>query len=235
VAHFIVRPSLSEQIRRLEHQLGINLFIRTNRKLILTDAARTLIPYAEPAIIAVEQLAAAADPVRNMTGGSVAFGTFSSAHHLLNSDLVVNFQALHPLVRVRVLELNSRQVAGAVGEGDLEAGLVPLPIDDRGLEVGPVEWTAEAVNLSRRSVPRPVSLHELAEADLILPEARWGDLDSTRRQLLALPALELPRPAPRPDLRLHHPPGREHHPRHRGAHRHARQLKDLPEQVHTRP
>jgi DNA-binding transcriptional LysR family regulator len=48
--HFIAQPSLSEQIRRLEGQLGINLFIRTNRKLILTDAARTLIPYAERAI-----------------------------------------------------------------------------------------------------------------------------------------------------------------------------------------
>jgi LysR family cyn operon transcriptional activator len=184
-AHFIAQPSLSEQIRRLEEQLGISLFIRTNRKLLLTDAARTLIPYAERAIMAVEQLAAAADPVRNLTGGSVAFGTFSSAHHLLNTDLVVNFRALHPLVRVRILQLNSRQVADAVREGDLEAGLVALPIDDRGLDVGPVEWTAEAVYLSRRSIDRPVSVHELAEAELILPEAQWGDMDPTRRQLLA--------------------------------------------------
>lgn len=71
-------------------------------------------------------------------------------------------------------------------EGDLEAGLVALPIDDRGLDVGPVEWTAEAVYLSRRPVRRPVSVHELAEADLILPEVRWGDMDPTRRQLLAM-------------------------------------------------
>src|SRR5690242_809961 len=81
-AHFIAKPSLSEQVRRLEQQLGVGLFVRTNRKLILTDAARTLIPYAERAITAVEQLAAVVDPVRNLTGGSVAFGTFSSAHHL---------------------------------------------------------------------------------------------------------------------------------------------------------
>lgn len=185
-ANFIAQPSLSDQVRRLEQQLGINLFIRTNRKLILTDAARTLIPYAERAIMAVEQLAAAVDPVRNLTGGSVAFGTFSSAHHLLNTDLVVNFRALHPLVRVRILQLNSRQVADAVREGDLEAGLVALPIDDRGLDVGPVEWTAEAVYFSRKPVRRPVLVHELAEAELILPEAQWGDMDPTRRQLLAL-------------------------------------------------
>jgi DNA-binding transcriptional LysR family regulator len=185
-AHFIAQPSLSEQIRRLEEQLGISLFIRTNRKLLLTDAARTLIPYAERAIMAVEELATAADPVRNLTGGSVAFGTFSSADHLLNTDLVVNFRALHPLVRVRILQLNSRQIADAVRDGDIEAGLVALPIDDRGLDVGPVEWTAEAVYLSRKPVHHPVSVHALAEAELILPEAQWGDLDPTRRQLLAL-------------------------------------------------
>jgi DNA-binding transcriptional LysR family regulator len=184
-AHFIAQPSLSEQVRRLEQQLGVDLFVRTNRRLILTDAARTLIPYAERAITAVEQLAAVVDPVRNLTGGSVAFGTFSSAHHLLSTDLVANFRALHPLVRVRLVELNSRQIAAAVRDGDLEAGLVALPIDDRGLDVGPVEWTAEAVYLSRRPVPRPVSVHELADAALVLPEVRWGDLDPTRRQLLA--------------------------------------------------
>jgi DNA-binding transcriptional LysR family regulator len=98
----------------------------------------------------------------------------------------VNFHALYPLVRVRILQLNSRQVADAVREGDLEAGLVALPIDDRGLDVGPVEWTAEAVYLSRRPVHHPVSVHQLAAAELILPEAQWGDLDPTRRQLLTL-------------------------------------------------
>jgi LysR family transcriptional regulator, cyn operon transcriptional activator len=100
--------------------------------------------------------------------------------------LVVNFRALHPLVRVRILQLNSRQVAEAVRGGDLEAGLVALPIDDRSLDIGPVEWTAEAVYFSRRPVHRPVSIHELVDAELILPDAQWGDMDPTRHQLLAL-------------------------------------------------
>ena len=185
-AHFIAQPSLSEQIRRLENQLGVSLFTRTNRKLIVTDAARMLIPHAERAIMAAEEAAASVDPVRNLTGGSVSFGTFSTAPHLLHADLVANFRALHPLVRVRLLGLNSVQVADGVRDGDLEAGLVALPVDDRGLDVSPVEWTAEAVYLSRRPVRRPVSAHELAEAELILPEVRWGDMDPTRRQLLAL-------------------------------------------------
>jgi len=65
-AHFIAQPSLSEQIRRLENQLGVSLFIRTNRKLILTDAARTLVPYAERTIMATSA-SAGSEPNRSVS------------------------------------------------------------------------------------------------------------------------------------------------------------------------
>lgn len=187
-ANFIAQPSLSDQIRRLEQHLGVALFVRTNRKLILTDAARLLLPYAERAVMAVDQAAAAVDPVRELTGGTIAFGTFSSAHHLFHADLVTRFRALHPLVRVRLLGMNSVQVADGVRDGDLEAGIVALPVDDRGLDVGAVVWVAEAVYLSgtRSRVRKPLTIHDVAEADLILPEVRWGDMDPTRRQLLTM-------------------------------------------------
>ncbi|RZL84092.1 MAG: LysR family transcriptional regulator [Rhodococcus sp. (in: high G+C Gram-positive bacteria)] len=187
-AHFVAQPSLSEQIRRLEHQLGVTLFVRTNRKLILTDAARMLIPHAQRTVAAAEEATTAVNPIRNLTGGTVSIGTFSSAHHLIHTDLVANFRALYPQVHVRIVGLNSVQVADAVREGQLEAGLVALPVDDRGLDVGPVEWAAEAVYLTRdpERTRRPILIQEIAEASLILPETRWGDLDPTRRQLLSL-------------------------------------------------
>lgn len=187
-AHFVAQPSLSEQIRRLEHQLGVTLFVRTNRKLILTDAARMLIPHAQRTIAAAEEAATAVNPVRDLTGGTVSFGTFSSAHHLIHTDLVANFRALYPQVQVRIIGLNSVQIADAVRDGQLESGLVALPVDDRGLDVGPVEWAAEAVYLTRdpERVGHPLSIQEVAQSKLILPETRWGDMDPTRRQLLVL-------------------------------------------------
>lgn len=187
-AHFIAQASVSEQIRRLEHVLGVTLFVRTNRRLILTDAGRTFLPYAERTVRAAEDAADAVGPVRTLTGGSVAFGTFSSAHHLLHTELVTRFHALYPRVRLRLVGMNSVQVAEHVRSGDLEAGLVALPVDDRGLDVGPVVWTTEAVYLSREAerCRSPRTARDLAEADLVLPESRWGDMDPTRRRLVAL-------------------------------------------------
>jgi LysR family cyn operon transcriptional activator len=187
-AHYIAQPSVSEQIRRLEHTLGTSLFVRTNRKLILTEAGRTLVPFAERVIRSVDDAAAAMEPVRNLTGGTVAFGTFSSGHHLLHTALATRFHALHPLVRLRLVSMNSMQVADSVRAGDLEAGLIALPVDDRGLDVGPVVWTTEAVYLSRdpARTRRRRTIQQVAQADLVLPEVRWGDMDPTRRQLVGL-------------------------------------------------
>lgn len=186
-ANFIAQPSLSEQIRRLENQLGVTLFVRTNRRLILTEAAQMLIPPARSAVEAAEQAAASVSPVRNLTGGTVAFGTFSSAHHLIHADLVSQFRALHPQVRLRMVGLNSVHVADGVRDGELEAGLVALPVDDRGLDVSPVQWVAEAVFLTKHAarVRKPVTIQQVAASELVLPEVRWGDSDPTRRQLLA--------------------------------------------------
>lgn len=185
-ANHIAQPSLSEQIRRLEKQLGVSLFVRTNRNLILTEAARLLVPHAQRTLDAAAEAVQAVSPVRTMTGGTVAFGTFSTAHHLLHEDVVADFRALHPLVRVRLVGLNSADVATAVREGHLEAGLVALPIDDQGLDVGPLRWVTEAVYFSAEPerTRRPLDAHRMGEVDLILPEAGWGDMDPTRRQLV---------------------------------------------------
>ncbi|MEU6252600.1 LysR family transcriptional regulator [Streptomyces sp. NPDC047043] len=185
-AMYIAQPSLSEQIRRLESELGVPLFIRTNRRLVLTEAARLLLPRAQRALEAAHEAAECVRGVRELTSGTVAFGTFSSAHHLLLTELIADFRSRHPGVRVRIVGLNSSEVADAVREGRLEAGLVALPVDDRGLEVSSVVWTSEAVYLSAdpSRTTRPMSSEALAEAPLILPETRWGNADPTRRQLL---------------------------------------------------
>ena len=182
----IAQPSLSEQIRRLENELGVPLFIRTNRRLVLTEAAHLLLPRAQRTLEAANDAAECVRGVRTLTGGTVAFGTFSSAHHLLLTELVADFRSRHPEVRVRIVGLNSSEVADAVRDGLLEAGLVALPVDDRGLDVSSVVWTSEAVYLSAdpSRTRLPMTSERLAEAPLILPEARWGNADPTRRQLL---------------------------------------------------
>jgi DNA-binding transcriptional LysR family regulator len=180
----MAQPSLSEQIRRLEAELGVALFVRAGRGLQLTEAGRLLRPHAERTLAAAHEAAESVREVRDLTGGTVTFGTFGSAHHYLLSGLVQDFRTRHPNVRVRAIGQNSAEVADAVRDGRLEAGLVVLPIDDRGLDVRPaMREELLYVSADADRAREPMTIERLAGAPLILYDARWGADDPTRRQL----------------------------------------------------
>jgi LysR family transcriptional regulator, cyn operon transcriptional activator len=181
----LARPSVSEQIANLEAELGVALFVRTGRRLELTDAGRLLRPEAERTLAAAGDAAGVVRRARTLTGGTASLGTFSTAHHLLLPDLVEDFVRRYPQVAVRVVGENSVQLVEAVRAGRLEAGLVALPIDDEGLEVGAAIARFEVVYATTRPgrLAGAVTVEQLADAVLVLPEARWGDEDPTRRQL----------------------------------------------------
>src|SRR5215208_6205664 len=180
----MAQPSLSEQIRRLEAELGVPLFARAGRRLELTEAGRMLQPQAERTLEAAREAQESVREVRDVTGGTVAFGTFGSAHHYLLGGLVEEFRARYPSVRLRVVGQNSAEVADAVRDGQLEAGLVVLPVDDRGLDVRPV-MREELLYISAtpKRTREPMTIERLADAPLILYDARWAAEDPMRRQL----------------------------------------------------
>ena len=182
----LARPSVSAQIAQLEAELGVALFVRAGRRLELTDAGRLLRPEAERTLAAASDAAYVVQQARRLSGGTASLGTFSTAHHLLLPGLVEAFVALHPEVQVRLVGENSAQLADAVRSGRLEAALVALPIDDDGLEVGPVVAELDVVYVTARAAgpAGPVDIEGLAATPLVLPEARWGDDDPTRRRLV---------------------------------------------------
>jgi DNA-binding transcriptional LysR family regulator len=180
----MAQPSLSDQIRRLEAELGVPLFARAGRRLALTEAGRMLRPHAERTLAAAEEAAESVKEVRTLAGGTASFGTFGSAHHYLLGGLVQDFRRRYPDVRVRVVGQNSAEVADAIRDGVLEAGLIALPIDDRGLEVRPsIREENHYVSASPQRLTEPVTIEALAAAPLILYDARWGAVDPMRRQL----------------------------------------------------
>jgi len=181
----MAQPSLSEQIRRLEAELGVQLFARGGRRLELTEAGRLLRPQAERTLAAAADAAESVREVRTLTGGTATFGTFGNAPYYLLSDLVQDFRSRHPKVRVRLVGLNSSEVADAVRDGRLEGGLIVLPIDDRHLDVRPaLRDEIHFMTTDPGKTTEPMTIEKLSESPLILYDARFGWDDPTRRQLL---------------------------------------------------
>ncbi|HSD79202.1 MAG TPA: LysR family transcriptional regulator [Solirubrobacteraceae bacterium] len=183
----LAQPSLSEQVRKLESELGVALFTRVGRGIVLTEAGRELRPHAERTLEEAEVARDSVRDVRELRGGIATFGTWGTARFFPGSDFIADFRRRYPGVRVRIVGQNSSDVVAQVREGQLEAGMVVLPIEDRGLEVRPMlEDELVYVSAIGARVRRPMTIEQLAQAPLILSDASYGTEDPTRRHLSQL-------------------------------------------------
>ena len=180
----VAQASVSELIRKLEDEHGAPVFSRGPRRLVLTAAGTALLPFAEQAVAAADAGAQALRSVRSLQGGVATFGLLRNAAYYLLSDLAQQFHERYPDVRIRLIGLNSVEVAAAVAAGTVEAGLVVLPIEQDDLVVTPL-LRDEVVYVSAdpARVAEPITIRQLAEARLILYDAHYGWKDPTRRQL----------------------------------------------------
>ena len=178
------QPSVTEQVRRLEAELGVPLFARSKRKLTLTASGLAFRPYAEQALATCREGADAVRAHRTLRGGVASFGLPRNAELYELTDLAAEMHSRHPLVGVRLIGQNSVEVADALREGALEAGLVVLPVDADGLDIEPIirdEVLYATADGARAEQPIPTEA--LLHNRLVLYDAHYGNSEPTRRQL----------------------------------------------------
>ncbi|RUQ99109.1 LysR family transcriptional regulator [Labedella endophytica] len=180
----MTQPSVSELVKRIEQAYGVDLFTRGPRKLTLTSAGNELLPFARQVVAAADGADAALRSSTSLLGGVATFGLLRNANFYFLSQLLETFHERYPKVRLRIIGQNSVEVADAVASGDLEAGLVVLPVENDGLHVTPL-MRDEVVfaTADPAKAASPMTIERLAESDLILYDAHYGWRDPTRRQL----------------------------------------------------
>ena len=183
---YLSTPSVAEQVRRLERELGTALLRRGARRLELTDAGRVLLPQARQVLLSADLARRAVGQISTLSGGVATFGLFRNSPYYLLDGLATDFLRLHPAMRLRLVGRNSAEVADAVRDGRLEAGLVVLPVDGEGLVTRSVfRDEVRYVTAVGSRARTPVSYQALAAAHLILYDASFAATDPTRRQLSA--------------------------------------------------
>ncbi|WP_164234130.1 LysR family transcriptional regulator [Microbacterium hydrocarbonoxydans] len=181
----MTQASVSELVARLERELGVPLFTRGSRRLVPTEAALELRPHATQAVSAVQNGIDTIQALTSLEGGTCTFGVLRNAAYYALADLAETFHHRHPNVRLRLVGINSALVARSIARGELEAGLLVLPVDEEGLEVRPL-FRDEVLYASaiRPADGGAVTIQEAAAAKLVLYDAFAGWDDPTRRQLL---------------------------------------------------
>jgi DNA-binding transcriptional LysR family regulator len=126
---YVAQPVLSRQIRKLEDELGADLFVRSSRHVELTEAGRQLLHEARPLLAAAD---AAARRVRRAAEG---VGTLTVGFFVGDpiSRVVREFAQARPEITVDVVRIYWSDQTEVLLDGRVDVAFVHLPIDDGGL------------------------------------------------------------------------------------------------------
>lgn len=127
----VAQPAVSQQIARLEHELGQELFDRSRRRIRLTAAGELFLPFARESL---ETAARGRDAVAGLAGvlaGPLSVGTIQSPPPALLEELAA-FHREHPRVEISLRTGSPQYLAEQVAKGALDAALLgvtgqPLP------------------------------------------------------------------------------------------------------------
>jgi LysR family transcriptional activator of glutamate synthase operon len=136
----IAQPALSQQIRKLEHEVGLPLFDRTTRHVSLTEAGALLTVRARRVLAELDDASAELQQLTGLMGGEVTIGLTQTPGPLDLLGLLTEFHARHPAVKLTVREDLSTTLADALRADALELAFLSIvdDVDRRGLETRPL-------------------------------------------------------------------------------------------------
>ena len=125
----VSQPALSAALRKLENELGTELFHRTGHGVELTDAGKVFIEHAKVTLRAAEQTSEAVRSLVGLESGSIKVGAGATATGYLLPSAIHAVRDEYPGLRFSIREAGSSQVAQGVISGELDLGIVTLPMD----------------------------------------------------------------------------------------------------------
>jgi len=131
----VSQPTLSTQIKKLEDELGVALFERAPRQVMLTPAGKDIIERARRVLAEVEQMRETARRTADPEAGSVRLGLFPTIGPYLLPHVIPNIRLRFPRLELLLVEEKTEVLLGLLRSGRIDAAVLALPLHDEGLEV----------------------------------------------------------------------------------------------------
>ena len=135
---FISQPGLSKQIKQLEEDLGVQLFERHNRSVVLTPAGLFLKDAVSRNLKDLEGMLDHARLLHSGLDGNLSLGYVGSAMQELIPDVLLTFKEEHPKVIFNLKEMDNQRQIKDLLSNEIDVGFVRLERVPRNLEVLPL-------------------------------------------------------------------------------------------------
>ena len=130
-ALYTSQPGISKQIRQLEDELGLRVFVRQGKRLAsLTPAGETVVATARRAMREIANMKKVADEFRSEDEGTLAIATTHTQARYVLPKVLAEFATQFPKVRVMLHQGNPTQVAESTVTGDADVGIATESLAD---------------------------------------------------------------------------------------------------------
>jgi len=143
----LAQPALSRHVRTLEGRLGVRLFDRTNRSVVMTVAGRQFYADIQGPLLRLQEASAAAKRAARGETARLELGFISSLLGPELAEVFRRFRTAHQRVQVRLQDLIPTEQLRAVGEGRLDGGFVGLAARPHPPGISFVPWRKERLSL----------------------------------------------------------------------------------------
>lgn len=134
----VAQPSLSQQISKLEDELGTRLFDRLGRSIRLTDAGRTFLPHARNVLQQTELARYEVDGRRRDARGTIAVGVIPTIAPYFLPKRIAAFTRKFPEATLRIVEETTPVLVESVRSLAVDLAILSLPLKHREFEILPL-------------------------------------------------------------------------------------------------
>jgi len=156
---FVTQPALSQQMKALESELGVQLFERRGRRITITAPGALVLARAEGMLAQLQQLHDELAALNGMAQGRIRIGTSDTVCLYLLPPVVQAFRHLHPAVEIHLTNRPSREVVALLIEGAIDFGIINLPVNEARIES---EYLCERTELAICAPDHPLAAQQQA-------------------------------------------------------------------------
>ncbi|MDD5267863.1 MAG: LysR substrate-binding domain-containing protein [Methylococcales bacterium] len=127
---FISQPTLSTQIKKMEENLGVQIFERTHKKVLPTELGEQIIVSARRILLEIDTIQQIAAKAQDPLSGDFRLGAIPTLSTYIFPGLVPKIKQALPKLRLILIEEKTDILITQLREGQLDAALMTLPIQD---------------------------------------------------------------------------------------------------------
>ncbi|KOO50546.1 LysR family transcriptional regulator [Priestia koreensis] len=167
----VSQPSLSKMVKVLEDELGVTLIDRSARRIQLTDAGDIVYHQAENVLSSLRDLSNSLYDLMHIQKGRIKIGIPPIIGSLFFPHIMKSFRQTYPDISIRMIEFGAKRMERIVEEGEVDIGVVLLPVNEELFRTIPFAREKLQVALPKDhhlAQHKKIAFHELKDESFIL-------------------------------------------------------------------